>query len=535
MAQCNFTLGDISGNTQQIIELSTQARDEFNADVVIFPELAITGYPPQDLLLRPKFHHTVEQALQQILTQIKDIIVVVGHPQQTEQGLYNTASVIHQGEIMLSYHKQILPNYSVFDEKRYFIPGNSPGIFKCGDVKIAVTICEDLWEAGPMQQAMQAGADCVLSLNASPFHFKKPQQRLQILQQRQIAEGKCPILYVNCVGGQDELVFDGASMALDANGQMLCRGPFYQSALIPVEFESPTSLLAGDVSADQQDNCSLYQALMLGTHDYIEKNGFNGVLVGLSGGIDSALTLAIAVDAIGADRVTAVRMPSRYTSQMSLIDADVLANNLGVSCHTIDIEPPFTAFLDVLDPIFKDHQPDVSEENIQARCRGIILMALSNKLGHMVLTTGNKSEYAVGYATLYGDMAGGFAVIKDVSKTQVYDLARYRNGLENVIPQRIIDRAPSAELAAEQTDQDSLPPYDILDPIIALYVEQDKSIENIIAAGFDEKTVRRVVSMIERNEYKRRQAPPGVRLSARAFGRDWRYPITSKFLESQAS
>ena len=531
MAQQNYLLGDIEGNAAKIIAAATQARDAMNADIIVFPELAITGYPPEDLLLRAELHERVRAALQTTQKSINDIYLIIGHPCSKDKHLFNAASVLYNGEFIAHYFKQHLPNYSVFDEKRYFKQGRQACLVNIKETPIAINICEDLWHHGTLQQACGAGAKLMISINASPFHVTKNREREQMLRQRQQQEGAIPIVYVNLVGGQDELVFDGCSMVVDAQGKVCCRAPAYQEALTPVTIKLKSTPVIKTTRFEQplDDEAAIYQALVLGTHDYIVKNNFPGVLIGLSGGIDSALALTVACDAIGSDKIHAVLMPSRFTASISVEDAKILATNLGVSYSIISIEPSYNAFLSTLADEFAGLPEDITEENIQARCRGLILMALSNKTGKLVLTTGNKSEMAVGYATLYGDMVGGFAVLKDVPKTLVYQLSRYRNRHKIVIPQRTIDRAPTAELAADQTDQDSLPPYDILDQIIALYVEQDQSVAAIIAQGFDKETVAKTVKLIDSNEYKRRQGAPGIRISKRAFGRDWRYPITSGF------
>lgn len=533
MAQLNFMLGDITNNAKKIISTAKHCRDELQADIVVFPELAITGYPPEDLLLRPEFNRKAEEALKKVCQEVTGIYLVIGFPHQTSEGLYNAAAIIYNGEIIKTYHKYHLPNYSVFDEKRYFISPKIPEVclVTIKNTKIAVTICEDIWQCGPFSQAVNAGAEMMICINSSPFHFNKPEERVEILRQRQREEGKIPIVYVNCVGGQDELVFDGGSIVMDDQGKVSQLAPFFKESLeqVKIDLTKKPQPVSQKISPALSTEQTFYEALVLGTRDYIQKNNFKGALLGLSGGIDSALTLCVAADAIGSENICAVMMPSRYTADISLDDAKALAENLKVKTEIISIEPSFQAFLTSLSPLFKNFPPDVAEENIQARCRGILLMALSNKWGHIVLTTGNKSELAVGYSTLYGDLAGGFAVIKDCPKTMVYRLAHYRNQIKSVIPQRIIDRAPSAELSANQTDQDTLPPYDILDKIIFAYVENNQSIEEITAQGIDSATVHKVAKMIDRSEYKRRQSPPGIRLSKRAFGRDWRYPITSGF------
>ena len=520
LAQMDCLLGDIESNTKKIIDIITKYQEDH--DIILFPELAITGYPPEDLLYRQELHTRVSVAIKNISTIVKNCHVVVGHPSTSENKYYNSATVFNQGHLIATYHKQCLPNYSVFDEKRYFSAGNEPCIFKCNGTQFALSICEDAWHDEPTQQAIESGAECILCLNASPFHTDKYQDREQIIAKQ--AKKGIAIVYTNLVGGQDELVFDGQSFALDACGQLITRAPAFQEVNHSFKFK-PNQVIA----PLQSDVEQIYQALVCGTRDYVKKNGFNGVLLGLSGGIDSALTLAVAVDALGSDAVTPVLMPSQYTQDMSVEDAITQSNKLGVKHQILEINTIYHQFLSTLKESFAACTQDTTEENIQARIRGTLLMALSNKFRKLVLTTGNKSEMAVGYATLYGDMAGGFAVLKDVPKTMVYRLARYRNTLGDVIPQRVITRAPSAELAHNQVDQDSLPEYDILDKILHYYVEKDLSIEQIIEKGFNKNEVAKVIRLIDINEYKRRQAPPGIKISKRAFGRDWRYPITSGF------
>jgi NAD+ synthase (glutamine-hydrolysing) len=531
LAQLDLLVGDVPGNVAKIADAVAQARDGLQADVIVLPELALSAYPPEDLLLRPGLHRQVLRGLETLKRGVKGIDVVVGYPSPGPEGLCNSASLIRDGTIVATYHKQHLPNYSVFDEKRYFQAGHEAVVVDIRGVPTALTICEDLWQPGPMLQAQAIGARMMLNLNASPFHAFKYGEREAVLRQR-LAEAPMPIVYVNQVGGQDELVFDGESFTMAADGRVAMRGRPFVEEIYTVDFEigaTEVTPLPGVVQEQLAEEESVYGALVLGVRDYIEKNGFQGAVIGLSGGVDSALTLAIAVDALGAERVEAVMMPSRYTAAMSVDDARAEAESLGVEYHVIPIEPAFQAFLDSLKQEFAGTAEDTTEENIQARCRGVILMAISNKKRKILLTTGNKSEMAVGYATLYGDMAGGYAPIKDLPKTMVYALARYRNSVAPVIPLRVLDRPPSAELKPDQKDQDSLPPYDILDPILEMYVEQDKSSEEIVAAGYDAETVLRVMAMVNRNEYKRRQAPPGVRVTRRAFGRDRRYPITSGY------
>jgi NAD+ synthase (glutamine-hydrolysing) len=530
MAQQDFLVGAIDENARRIIAACRQAV-QLQADIVVFPELALTGYPPEDLLLRPHFVEDCDAAMQRILREVQDVVAIVGHPLQEGDALYNVASAICDGEVMARYRKQHLPNYSVFDEVRYFSPGDAACIITVRDVPVGITICEDIWQQGPVGQAAAAGARLLVNLNASPYHAGKGFEREVLLEQR-ASETGLPVVYVNLVGGQDELVFDGGSLVLDAQGRVVRRAPSCVEGLYPADFRidaDSVKPLPGECAPHLDTEESIYQVLVLGVRDYIGKNGFPGGVIGLSGGIDSALTLAIAVDAIGAERVEAVMMPSRYTADISRQDARAEADALGVEYHEISIEPVFDAFLAALAETFSHTEPDATEENIQARCRGTILMAVSNKQGKMLLTTGNKSEMSVGYATLYGDMAGGFAPLKDVPKLMVYRLADWRNAQGAVIPQRVLDRPPSAELAPDQKDEDSLPPYAVLDPILERYIEQDRSIEQIVADGFDAAVVRRVAGMVDRNEYKRRQAPPGVRITRRAFGRDRRYPITSGF------
>ncbi len=534
MAQLDFLVGAIDANAGKILDACNRARDTFAADVIVFPELALTGYPPEDLLLRPHFIEQVEAAVEYLAAGISGVTAVVGYPLREDGRLYNVAGILADGAVMAVYRKQHLPNYGVFDEKRYFHAGDAPCVVHVRDVPLGLTICEDIWVDGPACQAAEAGAAILLNINASPFHTGKRDEREQMLGLR-ARNSDLPVIYTNLVGGQDELVFDGGSFVVDRAGVVTQHAPACVEGLFPVDFriaDRPVPV-AGDCTPAQPEAAAVYSALVLGVRDYINKNGFSGAVLGLSGGIDSALTLAIAVDAIGADRLSVVSMPSRYTADMSIEDARIEAELLGVEYHEISIEAPFSSFLDVLSDTFRGTRADTTEENIQARCRGIILMALSNKQGRILLTTGNKSEMSVGYATLYGDMAGGYAPIKDVPKLLVYRLANYRNSLGRVIPQRVIDRPPSAELAPGQVDADSLPPYEILDPILERYIERDQAVEEIIAAGFDAATVQRIAGLVDRNEYKRRQAPPGVRITRRAFGRDRRYPITSGYQNFQ--
>lgn len=521
-------VGDVDGNVCQVLDAARRAQDELGAQWVAFPELTLTGYPPEDLLLRPDFIAQVQQGLARLLREAPpDLGLLIGFPERVGGALYNAAALIHGGQRQATYHKCLLPNYGVFDERRYFTPGTAPCVVEFRGLRIGLTICEDIWQPEPVHYAAAAGAQLLININASPFHAGKGCEREAVAAARARETG-LPLAYVNLVGGQDELVFDGGSFALDANGVVCTRAPAFTAGLYPVDIEigAHPRVLPGSITAPPEAIASVYHALVLGVRDYLRKNRFPGALVGLSGGIDSALTLCIAVDALGAERVTAVMMPSRYNAAISLEDAVTLADALGVAHHIIPIETLFQGFLTALAPAFHALPADTTEENLQARCRGVLLMALSNKTRRIVLTTGNKSEMAMGYATLYGDMAGGFAPLKDVPKTLVYALAEYRNAHAAVIPRRIIERAPSAELAPHQTDQDSLPPYAVLDAILECYVEHDQSPEQIVAAGFDAAVVRDVTRRVDGNEYKRRQAPPGVRVSARAFGRDRRYPIT---------
>ncbi|MEE8388316.1 MAG: NAD+ synthase [Acidiferrobacterales bacterium] len=530
MGQINLLMGDISGNAQQVIDAATKARKDYQADVIIFPELTLTGYPPEDLLLRPGLYREVERGLARVQHAAVAIDIVLGYPRLVADRRYNAASLIRGGKIVATYHKQCLPNYAVFDEKRYFTAGHESCVVEISGMTVALTVCEDVWEDGPVQNAVNKGAQLVFNLNASPFHINKWQQR-EIIVGELAKKNSVPIVYTNLVGGQDELVFDGHSFVVNAGGAIVVRAGFFREQLVLVEFDDKGMPIMGKLADEPSEEQSVYDAIVLGVRDYVEKNGFSGVVIGLSGGVDSALTLAIAVDALGADKVEAVMMPSRYTRDISIEDAREQADILGVSYSVITIKDLFAQFEQTLSERFAGLAADTTEENLQARIRGTLLMAISNKSGKMVLTTGNKSEMAVGYATLYGDMAGGFAAIKDVPKTLVYRLARYRNQLQPVIPQRVIEREPSAELGPDQKDTDSLPPYEVLDGILERYVEKDESADQIVASGFDVDTVCRVIHMVDRNEYKRRQAAPGVRVTSRAFGRDRRYPITSGYRE----
>ena len=554
IAQINCTVGDLAGNAAKILEYCERARSA-GAALVLTPELALCGYPPEDLLLRDGFYRDCKAALEGLARKVAGITLVVGHPHQFEGKRHNAASVLRDGRIVGTYHKYTLPNYTVFDEERYFEPGDRACVFTVGETRFGVNICEDTWgDQGPLttrpradkvsvginicadaweakapRAAREAGAQVLLVLNASPYHMRKQESRYDVMRER-VSETGMALIYANMVGGQDELVFDGASFALDRRGEVTCRLPSFEETLgfVTVADGEPQR---GETAKEESLEPEVYKALRLGVRDYVGKNGFPGALVGLSGGVDSALTLCIACDALGPERVRAVMMPSQYTSDMSLEDSRELVGNLGVRYDEIPIGPVFDAFLASLAKEFSRLPPDATEENLQARIRGTLLMALSNKFGAIVLTTGNKSEMAVGYATLYGDMAGGFAVIKDILKTLVYRLCRYRNGVKHVIPERVLTRAPSAELRPDQTDQDTLPSYDVLDAIVSAYMENDMSPSEIVAQGFGSGDVRRVIEMIHRSEYKRRQAPIGIRITHRGFGKDWRYPITSRYRE----
>ena len=532
LAQLNFLVGDVRGNAAKVIASARRARREHGADLVLYPELALSGYPPEDLLFHRGFRRQIEAGLTQLCAELGDARVLVGFPEYAGAGIYNSMALIAAGEIAAIHRKAELPNYKVFDEKRYFRAGNQPTIAECRGVRTGLLVCEDIWEPPAAQLARADGAQLLAVINASPYEIHKQREREEVARAR-IREVGLPVAYVNLVGGQDELVFDGNSFVMDAAGEVVMRAPPFEEGIWVAEFSRGSGgkvvPLRGVVTPELPDEASVYQALVLGVRDYVGKHGFPGVVMGLSGGVDSALTLAIAVDALGKDRVQAVMMPSRYTSSMSLEDAQQQAQLLGVKYSVLSIEGMFEATLATLREEFAGRPADATEENIQSRCRMVLLMSLSNKTGRMLLTTGNKSEMAVGYATLYGDMAGGFAPIKDCSKLLVYRLANYRNSLGRVIPERAIEREPSAELRAGQKDSDALPPYEVLDPILEAFIEEDLSVDEIEARGFDRATVGRVLDLVKRNEYKRRQAPPGVRVSRRAFGRDWRYPITSGY------
>jgi NAD+ synthase (glutamine-hydrolysing) len=531
VAQINCTVGDFEGNARRILDMAGQAAAA-GAHLLLTPELSATGYPPEDLLLRRSFYAAADRAIADLaarLLQFPELRVVVGHPYAREGQRFNAASVLHAGRIEGTYCKHDLPNYDVFDERRYFTPDNRPLVFDVNGTRFAINICEDTWFPYAPECAASHGAQVLLVPNASPFHVGKQQLRFETMRSN-VSRYRLPLVYANLVGGQDELVFDGASFVLDAGGTLTQMAPQFAEQLMLTDFVDGRPLPAA-IDEQAGEEAQVYAALTLGLRDYVGKNGFPGALLGLSGGIDSALTLALAVDALGAERVRAVMLPSQFTAEISWLDAREMAARLGVRYDELPIKPAFDAFLATLAREFRGLPWDTTEENIQARIRGTLLMALSNKYGSIVLTTGNKSEMAVGYCTLYGDMAGGFAVIKDLRKTLVYRLARHRNALGEVIPRRIIERAPSAELRPNQTDQDSLPPYEVLDAIIERYMERGEGVPEIVAAGFAEADVRKVVRLIRVSEYKRRQAPIGIRVTPRGFGRDWRYPVTNRFRE----
>jgi NAD+ synthase (glutamine-hydrolysing) len=567
LAQINVTVGDLDGNKRKVLHYLDQAR-ALGVDLIAFPELAVTGYPPEDLLFKPAFIEANVKCLHEIVAETQGLTAIVGFV-DAQDDLYNAAAVIHDGALAGVYHKHYLPNYSVFDEDRYFQAGQTSSVFVIRGANVGVSICEDIWyPTGPPQvQALQGDAQLLVNISASPYHAGKGLSRERMLATR-AADNVAIVAFCNLVGGQDELVFDGHSVVFDEKGELMRRGRQFEEDLIVADLEledvfrqrlrdprrrkvrqdSESSLIKRVLLSEENENqgekpplpeykvlrvldlvAEVYQALALGIRDYVWKNGFQKVVIGLSGGIDSSLVAAIAADALGAENVTGVSMPSRYSSEASWADAQQLTDNLGIAFLTIPMDDIFQVYLDTLAQAFAGREPDVTEENIQARIRGNILMALSNKFGWLVLTSGNKSEMGVGYATLYGDMAGGFAVIKDVPKTLVYDLAHYRNTLGQVIPQRVLEKPPSAELRPNQRDTDSLPPYDVLDPLLHAYVEEDRELPEMVAMGFDEATVKRVVTMVDRSEYKRRQSPPGVRITPRAFGKDRRLPITNKF------
>ena len=531
LVQLNMRVGAIDENATNIIAAAQRARDEFGCDVLLLPELALCGYPPEDLLLHQGLRNRIEAAFERIVAEVRGIGLYFGFPEFRDGCIFNAGAFVHDGEVLAIHRKLVLPNYAVFDEVRYFTAGSEPTVVDFLGMRLGLIICEDVWDPAPCARTVAAGAQLILVINGSPFHIRQQQTREALLRERARAN-KVPIVYLNMVGGQDELVFDGGSVAVHASGDIAFRARRFVEDMYAVEVRAEGArarVIDGNVEPLGPVEETVYNALVMGTRDYVTKNGFPGAVLGLSGGVDSALTLALAVDALGPERVHAVMMPSQFTSDMSLEDAAKQAELLGVRHTLLPIGPIYEAVLATLAPLFEGLAQDTTEENIQARCRGILLMAISNKLGSMLLTTGNKSEMAVGYATLYGDMAGGFAPLKDCSKTLVYNLSRYRNRVSAAIPERVIEREPSAELRPDQKDSDSLPPYDVLDPILEAFIEQDYSVEQITKLGYDRDMVVRILRMVKLAEYKRRQAPPGVRISNRAFGRDWRYPITSGY------
>lgn len=527
LAQLNWLVGDIEGNTERMLQTLNE-QQKAGASLVMFSELALSGYPPEDLLYRDDFYQRCEAQLDRLQAATQQTAVLVGHPWREEGNLYNALSLFAEGKLLGRYFKQQLPNYGVFDEKRYFSAGHESCVVELNGYRLGLLICEDLWFDGPVDAAKAAGAEVILSINASPYNREKPYIRKTLMA------GHCqrtglPLVYLNQIGGQDELIFDGCSKVFDAAGNTTHRLAAFAEQTTMLQLNECNVVPMTAPAAELPPLAQVYEALVLAVRDYVTKNGFNGAVLGLSGGIDSALTLAIAVDALGKDKVQALMMPFRYTADISIADAKEEAEILGIEFDVLSIEPMFDAFMGQLAPMFAGTGRDTTEENLQARCRGVVLMALSNKRRSIVLTTGNKSEMAVGYATLYGDMAGGFDVLKDVPKTLVFKLSEYRNTVSYVIPQRVITRPPSAELAPDQKDEDSLPPYDILDAILEGYVEQDKSVADLVADGFDEAIVRKVIRLVDINEYKRRQSAVGPRITARNFGKDRRYPITSGF------
>jgi NAD+ synthase (glutamine-hydrolysing) len=531
LAQLDLLVGDVTGNTQKILDYAARARDDWQADLIVFPELSVCGYPPEDLLFHSGLRRRVEHAMETIRDSVRGIAVLVGFPDYQDDDIFNACAVFKDGEVLAHYRKHLLPNYRVFDEKRYFTAGTSASVFTLNGVRVGLCICEDVWGSAPTTASRAAGAELLVAINGSPYQLDGQSEREEVVRQR-VKEIGIPAIYLNMVGGQDELVFDGGSFVMDRSGEIVFRAAAFREELCCVALAADGAAVvpqSAEIAPLLPREESVYEALVCGTRDYVGKHGFPGVVLGLSGGVDSSLILAIACDALGADRVRTVMMPFRYTSTMSQEDAEKQARNQKVRYDVIPIAPIYETILRQLEPIFEGREFDVTEENIQARCRGLLLMAISNKTGRMLLTTGNKSEMAVGYATLYGDMAGGFAPIKDCSKSLVYELARYRNTVSEVIPERVITRPPSAELRPNQKDSDSLPDYDILDPILEAFIEEDLSVNEITERGFDRDVVIRVLEMVKQNEYKRRQAPPGIRISGRAFGRDWRYPITSRY------
>lgn len=540
-AQLNACVGDLNGNAQKILDAARQAHAA-GAQIMVTPELSLTGYPPEDLLLRPSFLRRSKAVLEQLavdLSSLHGLSVLVGHPKQLDDGqICNAASLLQSGRVVAQYGKLELPNYAVFDEQRYFVPDGAPVVFEAQGVRVGVVICEDVWFPRAAAMSRAEGAQVLVVMNASPFHLNKFDERLRVMREH-VSRHAIPAVFCNLVGGQDELIFDGDSFALDAAGMLQARALSFTEDLLAVEVTADGTLVSAQMASPLDEAEQAYEALVLGTRDYVYKNGFRGALVGLSGGVDSALTLAIAVDALGADQVTAVMMPSPYTSAMSVEDARACAAALGVALHDLPISPAYQAFESTLAPVFAGRAPDLTEENLQSRIRGVLLMALSNKTGRLLLTTGNKSEMAVGYCTLYGDMAGGYAVIKDLLKGWVYKLSRFRNaraaakGQPQAIPERILTRPPSAELRPDQTDQDSLPPYEVLDDILMRFVEMGQSSTEILAAGHSQEVLEQVLRLLRLSEYKRRQAAPGARITPRAFGRDWRFPLTNRFHEKE--
>ncbi len=532
IAQYNFCVGDLEGNTEKIIQLARKAKSEKDADLTVFPELAITGYPPEDLILRPGFHERVSKCLTRITTSLKSETIILGYPELIGDKVFNSAGVIGKTKWVTSYQKQELPNYAVFDEKRYFSSGTKPTVFRLGDLNIGLSVCEDIWIPDQAKKCADAGANIICNINASPFHRGKHSERIEAVRKSVAASG-LPVIYTNLCGGQDELIFDGRSFALNSRGELTAQAPAYTEDIytIKINTEGNSPIPVGDIVTEKDETRLVYDAIKLGIKDYIEKNNFHGCVIGLSGGIDSALTLALAVDALGPEKVTAISMPSKYTADISISDAQRQAETMGCEFHIIPINEAVKTLSNTVDKLIPDLNASVAIENMQSRIRGLILMARSNSSKSIVLATGNKSEMAVGYATLYGDMAGGFAPLKDIPKTMVYSLSIFRNKNSEVIPKRVITRAPSAELAPDQKDTDSLPPYDILDPILEKYIEKDLTPSQIADSKSDLSTVEKVALLVDRNEYKRRQAAPGVRITKRAFGRDRRFPITSKYSE----
>jgi len=550
LAQLNFRLGDFDSNVASITEAYDQSLER-EADVVVFSELAVCGYPPEDLLLKQRFLEDARAALEEIATRTSDAVAVVGFPEQEGQDIYNSAAVCHQGAVKGIYRKQLLPNYSVFDEKRYFSPGTSAGpIVQIAGVMVGISICEDQWfDEGPLNDQITSGLGLAISLNASPYQRGKDADRASTVIER-VTSHKIPVVYVNQVGGQDELIFDGSSFVANSQGELVARLPQFEEAVQLVDLDvdecssdglpvivtstkqKTKSAIAEPVVVEGDETIAeVWNALVLATRDYVNKNGFSEVVIGLSGGVDSSLVAAIAVDALGPERVHGVSMPSRYSSRGSEDDAAELAGNFGIDFQTIPIEAGYAALTSMLEPVFRGHSPDLTEENLQSRLRGILLMAMSNKKGWLVLTTGNKSETSVGYSTLYGDTAGGFAVLKDCPKLLVYELCRWRNSqtTSSWIPEASISKPPSAELRPDQTDDQSLPPYELLDPLLEAYVEQDRSAAELVAEGYDPEIVEQITRLVDLAEYKRRQSPPGPRISAKAFGKDRRLPITNRY------